>query len=49
MTAFLRRLTTEIRTLKPEIVISHDVVYDPELAMNWYFTDWKTWVNEGLG
>jgi uncharacterized lipoprotein YddW (UPF0748 family) len=48
MTAFLRRLTTEIRTLKPEIVISHDVVYDPELAMNWYFTDWKTWVNEGL-
>lgn len=48
MTTFLKRLTVKIRELKPGIVISHDVVYDPKLALNWYFTDWKTWVDEGL-
>lgn len=48
MTIFLKKLTTKIREIKPGIVISYDVVYDPNLAMKWYFTDWKTWIEEGL-
>ncbi|MEM0172115.1 MAG: family 10 glycosylhydrolase [Thermoproteota archaeon] len=48
ITNFLERLTANIRRLKPGIIISCDVVYDPELAMSWYFTDWRTWIKDGL-
>lgn len=47
VTRFVERVSTELRTLKPHLVLSAAVAADYRSALSQRYQDWKLWVEKG--
>lgn len=48
VTRLVARIRTDVKLVRPRLVVSAAVIADPEVAWNDRFQDWRGWMREGL-